>query len=858
VIVDERVWMHLKRAVDVYIAKINPKWNPPREFHSFLLDSEVVKVLKTLDEHLDKILENAPKTYRAKVKRVLMLLSRNIDRTLEYMYSPPDWLRGAALIDMLNDYGAPVFSRSILEKHARELVRDVPFMADIEYKGDKIYNAVVLYPDDAELKELNFDVVEAYRDFISILSSRRILVPEKHSVKLFEYEVFFPRSVYYKILDRHSMRDVIKKMVEEDLQDVLQELRAFGTVVHNYPTVITVSLSKTMIDSINKSYGINIKNANVVISLTPSEGKGSVRVDAEVESPAGYRKFVVAYGYPAICVSGKCSDVPQREIVFSDYSEIVKTVKVAVERTAELVAYTKAYVDRFVEEVQRNGYTISDVSYPESYYGFANIKAVKNLRYAVASVNMNIDYSDARATLFVEVSLPLERTPSTDLATDALRRAGERPEDYNIRAHKGWTISRKARFNIDELEEAFKTATRIAEALDAAYEEFESEKMLKKSTRIPSEHYVAVYLTNSLRTGIYDVKIDAERALGRPLVTIYGVVRNVANKYAPSAVNHVSDYPLEVAYQLFASKYITVDPDLRVYINGQRYADIVMKYGLSPTDAEAKEKAIALTLIMQHIYRNPNKAAVASLNELGLLNDTVIALIMSEGLHFFRPEEMATEIDGKPVWHQLSPQTKKLYLLKASINDLATILFNAELREVFSDVIDQIKSIVLRSREPSIITRYVVECMPSVIGLPKNAKIVSEGKFYAIDLAAFMVQLRRVGDEYNEYIVYDKNTKVGFLFRAKTVTDAVKEAVERYEKIYRVFDELFNMAKNSGLYSTYRVSMIVKEAEGYRFYYLQSWGGRRGIIHIDEHTMKKLERIRKGEEVYDELEEVTM
>jgi len=855
VIVDEKVWAHLKRAISSHIYKINPKWNPPSEFQRFLLDAEVIKLLKALDEHINDILENVPKTYRAKAKKVLMLLSKNIDKTLEYVYNPPDWLRGAALIDMLNNFGVPAFSRAILEKHAEELAKAVPFRADVEYKGNKLPDAVVLYPSDDELRELKFSVTDAYSDFISILSSRYILVPERHSAKLFEYEIFFPRSAYYKILDRHDMHDVIKKMVEEDLQDVLQELRAFGTVVHSSPTIITINLSKNILDSINKTYGINIKSAEVVISLTPSERRGSVRVDAVVESLKDYRKFVVVYGYPAICVSGKCNDVPKSEIKFSDYSEIVKTVKLALDRLAELVAYTKMYVNRFAEEAEKHGYTISNISYPESYYTFTNIKAIRSFRHAVASVNMNIDYNNASVTLSVEVSLPLERTPSTDLATDALRRAGERPEYYNIRAHKGWTISRKGWYSIDEMGEVFEKATKIAEALDAVYEEFESEKKLKKSVKIPAEHYVAIFLTNELRTGLLDrVSVDVERALGRPYIAIYGVLRSVVSKYAPDAVEFVGgDHPIEVAYRLFVSKYITIDTDLKVYINGQRYADIVMKYGISPTDAEAKEKAIALTLIAQHVYRNQNKPIVVSLNEVGLLHDNVVSTIMSEVGNPFRPEEMAMEICGKPVWHQLSPQTKKLYLLKASINDLATILFDARLREVFSDVINQIKNEVLRSREPSIITRYTVEYMPNTIGLPKNAKIVSEGKLYAIDVGPFIVQVWSVGDEHNNYIVYNKNTKIGFLFAGKTVLEAVSDAMLRYEKIYKVYEELRNMARGDKLYSTYRVSMIEKEAEGYRFYYLRSWRDDRGIIHIDENIMKKLEKLQKGEEIYDEV-----
>jgi len=860
VIVDEKIWIHLRRALERYIIDINPKWDPPRDFHRFLVDSEVVKVIKSLDEHIDKILEKVPKTYKPKVKRVLTLLSRNIDKTLEYVNNPPDWLRIIAVINMLSDFNVPVFPRLMLEKHVEDLARNVPFTADIYYRGDKIPNAMVLYPDDNELKEMSFNVAEAYEEFISILSSRHVLVPEKHSVRLYEYEIFFPRLAYYKILDRLKKSDIIKKMVEEDLQDVLQELKAFGTITHSAPTIIEVNLSKTILDQINKLYGINIKNAIVVISLTPSERRGSVRVNAEVDSPLGYRKFTVAYGHPAICVSGKCNNVPEHEIMFSDYSEIPKTVKIAIERTAELVAYTKTLMDKFVEEAQRHGYTISEVSYPEAYYSFSTIKAVKNLAHTRASLTMSIEYSTAKPTIFLEASLPLQRTPSTNLAAEALLRIGERVDDYNIRSHRGWTISRKTKFGIDEIGDAFKKATEIAEALETVYEEFMHEKELKKSVKIPVEHYVAIYLTNSLGSGSWDrIVINVEKALGRPFITVYGVVRSVVSKYAPDAVEHVGDHPTTVAYKLFTSRYITIDTNLGVYINGQRYTDIVINYGLSPTEADAKEKSIALTLIKQHIYNKPSKSVVESLNEVGLLHDNVISLLLSEEPHLFKPNDMAVEVNGKPLWHQLSPQTKALYLIKASINDLATILFDPTLREIFSDVIDRIKSEVLSSREPSIITRYAVEYMPGVLGLPKNAKIVSEGKLYAIDVGPFIVQLWRVGDEYNEYIVYNKNSKVGFLFKGKTVMDAINEAIERYDKIYSIFNELFNIAKSSRLYSNYRVSMIVKEIEDYSFYYLQSWTGwssRRGIIHIDENVMKKLEKLQKGEEVYDEVEEV--
>jgi len=853
-ILDKKTWEHLKNALRDYItANINSKWHPPYDFHRFLLDEDVVRVLRELPTHIDKILEKVPKTYRSKVRRALELLSRNIDKTVSFISNPPPWFRDILLISMLNEFGVPVYPRALIEEHAEELAKVIPFKGDIEYGGNT-FSAVVLYLDDKEIKSIRFNAVDVYSDLISSLSLNASSPdPNKQSVKLYEYEIFFPRPTYYKVLNRLYRDDIVKNMIEEDLRDIMPELSAFGSVVHSSPTTIIINLSKAMVNTIVKATGLDIRDAKVVVSLKPSERSGSVRLDADVWTPVDYHKFVVAYGFPAICVSGKCKDVPAREIEFSDYNEIPKAVRTVIERTIEVLTFTKMHLDRFTEAANRYGFKVKKVD--AEYSGYVNVAAEKEFKLASAEVSMKIDYNTGKVEEYIEASLPLERTPKTDVPIAALVRIGERLDDYRIESYKGWKIRRKTSYTPDEIDEAFRKAIELASSLEATYEEFVQEKERKKAMKIPTEHYVAVYLTNQLRTWIHDTKIDVEKTLGRPMLSVYGAVRSIVNKYAPDAEKYVGSHPLEVAYSLFTSKYITVDPELRLYINGQRYADIVVKYGLSPTEAEAREKALAVTLVMQHIYRNAPKPAVVTLNEIGLLSDAVIAAILSNDQYTFDPEEMAMEIDGKPVWHRLSVPTKALYMMKTPIYRLAAILFDRRLREVFSDVVNGVKEAVLESGNASLITRYIVENMPDAVGIPKDAKIVSEGSLYAVDVGPFLVQVRKFRGDNNEFIVYDKNTKVGFLFKGRTIMDAVKDAVERYNRMYRVLNELHDMATSGELYRWYNAKLTQGGYGEYKFYYLEVWrAGQYAVIHIDEHTKEKLERIRNGELVYDEIE----
>jgi len=863
-ILDERTWEHLVNALKEYIhTKVDPKWFVANyEPHRILLDDVVVQVLKSIDTHISGILENAPKSYRSKIRRALEHVSRNIDKTLIFLDNPPEWFRNIMLVAALNDFGVPVYPHTMIEEHAEELAKVIPFRAEVETAGIK-RTAVVLYPDDEELRSMRFDAVNTFWDIISMLPVRATYEPVKQSINVHGYEIFFPRSAYYKILERKKKDDIMKKMIEEDLQNIIPELEALGTVEHESPTKLRVKLANNIVNYISRHSGLNVKEAVLTVSLYPSTSSGTVGLTAKVDTQYGQLVIVVARGYPRICVSGNCANVPEREIEFKDFAEIPKAAWVAIERAKEVLAFTKIHLDRFTEAARRYGFEVSNISH---YYGVTSVEATKFLNRTVVSVTMTITYSDGRASLTFDVKLPLERTPKVDVPEAALARLGERLSDYKIWAHKGWSISPKLSFSAEEMDEAFRKALAVAEALETAYEQYLYEKEQKKSIKVPQEDYVAVYITNLLRSFFHGSVIDVERVLGRPMIAVYGAVRSVLAKHAPNAANLVGDSPLEVAYSLFASKYITVDRELRLYINGKRYTDIVIKYGLSPTEAEAKERLIATKLVAEHIYRNQDVPATVALRRIGLLSDSVVEALMLGGYHYFRPEEMAAEIDGKPAWHYLSPQTKMLYLSKMPVTELSKILFDPKLREVFSDVIEHVKRAVLESRNPSLVTRYAVEHMPDAIGLPKNAKIVSEGELYAIDVGAFLVQVRSIGRESHEFIVYNKTTKVGFLFRAKTVSEAVANAAERYEKIYAVFTKLLELANEGKLTSehSYRIGMVYTDLNGYKFYYLISHKSIprddnvyfHGVIHIDERTFDKLEKLKKGTEAFDEYVEV--
>lgn len=90
--------------------------------------------------------------------------------------------------------------------------------------------------------------------------------------------------------------------------------------------------------------------------------------------------------------------------------------------------------------------------------------------------------------------------------------------------------------------------------------------------------------------------------------------------------------------------------------------------------------------------------------------------------------------------------------------------------------------------QPSLVTEAVVRVAPSAIGLPRGAKLWVTVKTAAIDAGRFLVQVYRVEglsrEDRKEFIVYDKERRVGVRITARTVDEAVKKAEQVYDEAY--------------------------------------------------------------------------
>ena len=850
-LLDERQTYYLLMTITRIAEKIEGTVVWTRDFMDVVFDDRLYKAVLESDKHQDA-LDEVPKTHRSRVARALSLLRERLTLAREFLLkSPPDWLRNVVVADFLYSTDYPASCNHVLKEHIDEMLKYVPTPVErwdtVFYRGNE-FRGLILFPDESELKDIEIKSVrDLYEDLVKRLLLKNIaFLPERHAVRIYDYEIAFPRSEYYRVLKKYRKSDIIVDMLKEDMGGVLKELGRLGTVTLTDES-LKVELTPEVISSAYGSHGLNVSRAYVAFELDPSAGRGK---DGKVALMYNGRLFTVTDLMRNICFTGNCPEAKKFE--FGRYEDIPSVIQYMLDKSREVLLFTKHIESAVIEAGKKRGFELPEhygVEYPYSFAPYGKIKMVKSIDdKGNVYVTTVIDYIKGEATIDYEVAVWIRRNVPDEVKEEFLQRAREAgiARDFKMeeKQRKYWEIRvEKEKLDLANLDKVFEEAEKVLEIASNVYESYVVEsKRKREEIRLTPEQYVAIYLTNVIKQ--YEA-LSVERLSGRPELVMYSVVARIASRYGVQG--QPSRDGTLIVHGLFEAGYITVDKDMHVYINGKRYVDLLSGLApwLTPTTLMSYEEQIASKLIAYHLYSKTGNR-VEELYRMGLFSDKVIQTLIATREIYIMPDEMATSIGGKPAWHHLSPATKKMYLDSLYLMAKARIYFDPALSEVFKDFIRDIEEELVSSGDASIVTRIVVERMPKLIGLPGqgNISIVSERNLYGIDAGTFLVQVYRVNpantDE-NAFVVYRKDTKVGFLFKGRTLTDALSEAALRYSRIYNVYKNIEEEYSKSGKVGN-NYALYYHYYGEYKVPYL-SKGGK--VVFIDERAP---EIVRKKEE----------
>lgn len=176
------------------------------------------------------------------------------------------------------------------------------------------------------------------------------------------------------------------------------------------------------------------------------------------------------------------------------------------------------------------------------------------------------------------------------------------------------------------------------------------------------------------------------------------------------------------------------------------------------------------------------------LRGLGYSEDTVKNLVrkavegVSLSLVNLRPSDLAKQIDGKTLWDTLPKQSKKVYAENMTPEKVNEILADPKLVTVFSDIMDEVVRGTLERGGPVAKTLIIYHLRPEILGTKRRLEITNEPGVPAINAGMFYVHVYCVGGGHVDYIVYRKDTKIGLVFRGRTLSEAIMKALNTYDK----------------------------------------------------------------------------
>jgi len=860
------VWM---RVVDGLVSYVNEIDNSGKrrlsendDVWKILFDERTLSVLRDIDNHIDGIVEKIrDNKYRDSARKVLLYIAENIDKSLRFLDNPPEWFKRWSFDEMLSEFAdnwrLVMFNPSSVE--LMELIKHVPMPVEAVIRNKSHYG-VLLYPSDRELSRIEISRMETYKLMHDFVIPRYVMITPDGSASIYGYEIYLPRYGLFKLLSRSMGVDDAFEVVYRDIVD---RLREYGKVVvfKSYSigdVEVDIDLDNSVVGTASK-YNVkayvefvDLKNYEGVISFTARYGDRVI-------------KFSNQFVYKYKCIVEGCS-VPLDDNVlkFTSVDELFRKLSDGIRIVSESLDFIERIDSKFSSLAEKYGMDYNREFDDETISFKAELNNEKSP--AIVIVELGKDYSVAGYGIEFHVS-PLSISESLRLVED-IRKLLKGSEEIEYRHVENIIlVGYKGKVNgrID-VEEFFRRLFELLDGVKSLYDVY----VEKSEEQSKSEEEVKVYLSREFHVASYILR----ETLGHRALHLYEAMNHsipklesrikrtlnlLAKKYNISYddSNSVFSYNFycTLISRLIENGYIKITPDLKLYINGKRFSEIVAKY--IEDISEEDERNMAVSVLIDYIYylRHLSKESrepdiVSKLVEMNLVTPETISLLVNLDPSTFNVRDLAKEVNGKRLWDYLSDEAKNRYFYSLSTYALRAIYLDKDLRTVFSDSIEYIERLIFTYDNSSSKTRAVVEYHRDLVGLPDNVEIINDEKngFYGVSIGNRIVQIhmlgkyRTDGKDDNIFIIYDKDSKIGIMIEAKTVNEALEKYETKHLRVTRILNTLLDMKDR--LYRKYNIAVTSAEYGDYKYYYVVNYNDdkNRHII-IDEYVVDKIKKI---------------
>jgi len=849
-IIPERVWRDIINALRIYIKTDSDD----------VFSDKFVEVLHNIDQHLDNILKQLQygDSYKSKIRKVLLHLSRNIDRTLNFLNNPPDEIRELVFDYLLYYVGITdedPATEKISEYWKKELMKYMPLMIEM---GKKKVPYCVLYPDDNELNSIptpnKYEVASA----LHYILTRNIQVDlEKGVVGIRGYQsIFLPPKGFMRVLDLINIRN--DKIVEEAYSELVSELSKYGRV-----KVSDALSDKAIIDveltSIDKE--ISMKHGIEHLSIIMSVGINKWKDVAVIESYTSFKlnDKEVYYSLNVDDLEKACKFVSCSEPVSFRNLEVPILLN-KINMYIDVIYKASDYLIKMIKEFYTGA---QKYSFNEQRYTDGKVKKKnEDVNIDIWLLPFGASNSDDSPEVQYIITILDQEPHIIKYLGNRFRNILNKNEKYVIYGSMGENIRIKGKIKITkdfDFESIFKRVNNLVSTVNKLIEEAK-DIYSRKDTNIPDEAYIALYMAHLLPGNhIYIGKIT-----NMDVESVSNIVRSIMKKLGIDMEMYMKNkfvFLGDLGDILIRAKYVTIDDNLKLYINGKRLSDLLVNYFPSISKREAKntEREIVKEIINHYITESEDsgKLPFQALLEVGLLNNNVIRRAIKLNDHL-DPENFAIEVNGKPVWEYLSDEIKTIYITRTDVCMLNKIFRKPELLKVFSDKLDLIEKTILSDGTSDDITIHVYlnKKYSNIVGNDMEiVAIDSYGKIYegeeVIDgynpiflrpkhAKHLLIQVLDVGSKSSKFIVVDTNKKDGFVIEAKTIQEAVEIFDKQYDRLRIIFTKISELCSlnNTGEIIP-RERELVNPSLTYK-YIMKETDKKIEILPVNENTLKEI------------------
>jgi len=811
-IVEPIVWY------DIYGALIRYT-NKTGSMIDVLTSKEVLDILHNIDEHLDKI-----QIYSPNEDKVLRHISKNIGKTVKFMANPPMWFRRYLFNYLLYKIGAYKEMPIMAKDELVEFVKVFPVEALIEERGNRVYYYLV-YPNDEEIeKMIELDTYEFDKLMFSILHRYLTIDYKKRSIGISNYaNIILPSSQFLSALTALGMRN--DNVVNNVISNITAELSKYGTVSvsNDLPKAINISVELGNIDKeIMRKYNIEVEKLRMLININGETGSIATGIYGNLKSKDMNDIFDISLMsddifkiYKSKCKTEMCStpNLPLKLDNIDDFYENLPTYMKMIGETIDFIA--KSIVS-YHETGTKYGYSSQSISELKKTDKYTSINIIFSLYDAENKTNHPYSkytieiHGEPYVIKYLRMKLPTVLN-SNEKITEVKR-------DY---------VKINGYVNFDDAPQFSPVFERI-ENLVSTINSFANE-VINTATERPIEVYIALLLASELGG------VSINTITNESKTTIYNLI---AEHFGIKRVNDI-DIHNTLLMPILKQKYITIDEQLNIYINGKSFVELLTNNFPTITQQEAIsiQDNIIRTIIERCFHDTIYKETllVQKLADIGILNESI--LVKTIKMFSLKPDNFAINIDGKPLWNTLSDNVKNYYILNTAPSILMDVFKDPTLMKIFSDKLDMIETQILKSEDPDVISQYVAITKKYSNMIGNNVEIVVssysglEDGINALLIKGklprtffrpkydtnILVQVAKIGVDRHRFIIIDTRQKYGFLIEARNLDDGVHIFKTHFHYIDK---SLTNAEKLCNKYNIEEINIKEKYAQPYVYKYI--------------------------------------